>query len=64
MEKKIKAWAITSPKGVLVGGGMKICYTPLCVYSTRLGAKQHLSSDRNDIVVPCVIILPKIRKTK
>ena len=58
--KKIKAWAIVSRGGVLVGGGTKAYgYTPLCVYSTRQGAKQHLNFTRNDIVVPCIITLKK-----
>ncbi len=53
-----KAWAIVSQRGALIGGGHKTYgYTPLCVYSTRQGAKEHLSTTRNDIVVPCKIIL-------
>lgn len=54
--KVVKAWAIVSPGGVLIGGGDNYYgYTPLCTYSTRLGAKAHLSTTRNDIVVPCTI---------
>ena len=54
---KIKAWAIVSRRYTLLGGGdKKWGYTPLCVFSTRLGAKQHLSKTRNDIVIPCEIV--------
>ena len=54
---KVKAWAIVSRGGVLIGGGEKrwFGYTPLCTYRTKLGAKQHLSSMRNDVVVPVEI---------
>ena len=56
-KKKIKAWAITSSRGVLIGGGDKEWgYFNLCVYSTREGAKLHLTPTRpTDKIVPCEI---------
>lgn len=55
--KRVKAYAIVSRGNVLIGGGEKLYgYTPLCVYRTRQGAKNHISLTRpNDKVVPCEI---------
>ena len=66
-KKTIKAWAIVSRGGVLIGGGEKFFgYTELCVFSTRKGATEHLSITRNDIVIPCTIsyLLPTKKKKK
>lgn len=61
MRRKFKGWAIVTRRGILVGGGIKYWgYIPLEVYSTRLGAKEHLNSERNDIVIPCEIVLKKL----
>lgn len=67
--KTIKAWAIVSRGGILIGGGTKFYgYTALCVYSTRIAAKEHLSKTRNDVVVPCEITYslptPRVKKNK
>lgn len=53
----MKAWAIVSRGGVLIGGGDKFYgYTPLCVYRTKQGAKNNISKTREtDIVVHCEI---------
>ena len=63
--KKIKAWAIVSQGGVLVGGGDKFFgYTELCIYRTEIGAKKHLNPNRKDKVVPCEIrLLEKPKKS-
>jgi len=57
--KKIKAWAIITNKGgTIIGGGDKYFgYVELCIYRTRIGAKEHLRPTRNDIIVPVEIKL-------
>ena len=56
--RRTKAWAIVTKRDLIVGGGTKgYGYTELCVYSTRQGAKEHLSETRNDIVVRCEILI-------
>ena len=59
--KIVKGWAIVSNGGVLIGGGTKFNgYTPLCVFSTRQGAKEHISTTREkDKVVPVRIEILK-----
>jgi len=61
--KKIKAWAITTKGGIIIGGGDKdFGYTELCIYRTKLAAKQHLNLNRRDIVIPIEIKLLSLNK--
>lgn len=56
-KKTVKAWAIVTRGGVLIGGGEKhYGYAPLAVYSTRHGAHGHTTLTRpTDVVIPVTI---------
>jgi hypothetical protein len=56
--KTVKAWALVSGGGALIGGGDSYFgYKCLEVFSTKKGAIEHMSVTRpKDRVVPCTIV--------
>ena len=62
--KEWKGWAIVTRSGAyIVGGGLaNFGYTPLMIFSTKVGAKEYITPTRNDKIIPVKITALKPKK--